>query len=166
MKIFNTYADWAYTSNLDTTQLPQEKSDASYKDLSKLWVFANYILDVELCNVVANAIVKKYRTEHIFPSVGTMHYVWDNTTETSPLRKLFIDVYAAHQDCETFFKKDRDSLPQEFVTALACSFLAGRRFDELPSTSDKRGICRKYHMHKDDDGLCKELACVSCGKRH
>lgn len=66
-----------------------------YKDMAALWIFAESMIDLELCNYLSDMTLSKLENKQEPCPESTILYIWSHTAEDSLLRKMHIDMYAA-----------------------------------------------------------------------
>ena len=55
--------------------------------IAKLWVFADAHVVPLLQNVASDGILEKIKDTRTFPSLDDLTYIYDNTMDSSPLRR-------------------------------------------------------------------------------
>jgi hypothetical protein len=97
------------------------KNHMKILDLAKLWVFAEKVRVPILQNTVMSYIVDRYKDyngRNI--ALDTFNYVFDNTTEHSQLRRVFVDFVVHNMDRE-WYDEHKGGLHVEFIEDLCLS---------------------------------------------
>jgi hypothetical protein len=83
---------WLYIQELDVLEAKEDFTNKNLDrdmNLAKLWVLADKLCIPQLQNALIDCIEDICaRTKDL--ALETLHYVWDNTPNDSPLRKYFI----------------------------------------------------------------------------
>jgi hypothetical protein len=107
-EVFETYVHWTYSGTVDAAAISPpseavvEPRLPSYLAMGKLWIFADKVLDFELCNRLSDLILDKAREEQVRVSLSSLEYLWPRISEDSPLRKLHIDLRVELIDATDF----------------------------------------------------------------
>lgn len=129
LKDFRLYVVLLYTSELAT------KGPDEWLALCRLYVLAEYLVDRWAKNRVVDGM-HAYLTEvlptepkHESPrklfSTEAVQVVYDGTPESSPLRRLMVDLYAIHGR-DLWLKDVKDELPVDFLYDIALKMLQAR----------------------------------------
>jgi hypothetical protein len=179
--VFEAYAHWAYSGIVDATAISKStpSSDAklklpTYLALGKLWIFADKVLDFELCNRLSDSTLEKAQENSAKIALGSLAYLWPRTSKDSPLRKLHVDMYADivpafnlrqyhpnHDRREWWHKymtkgatEDIKVKLVDFFIDIASTVIAQNRdltksliFDE--NWNIRSGVGCRYHRHED-----------------
>jgi hypothetical protein len=91
------FTQWLYTQKLDSYQLPEKIANIQKNQyLAELWILADKLLISQLQNVAAREIHAHKQLTRRAP-LSLFRYVYENTQEESPLRKLYLNMCAS--DC-------------------------------------------------------------------
>ncbi|TVY15073.1 hypothetical protein LARI1_G006125, partial [Lachnellula arida] len=126
--------NWLYTQQLDLCRYEAGHAEKKVEDLSlcQLWVLAgksnlaltmrnlgtrNKLLLPGLQNLIVHTIQEINRATNV-TCTGSVKYVYQNTCEESPLRKLFVHQCACYGG-NTWFRKYPERFPKDFLLDLA-----------------------------------------------
>jgi hypothetical protein len=165
--VFEAYFTWVYGDRIDLNPVSnlhayEDLAQAKYYQLVRLWVFADSILDHELCNRLANDILQFAKEIGGRVQEPTVEWVWKNTSIRSPLRKLLLDIWfdslKSSSSYETPFhiKGRTDDIPRLVLLDFASlhvkwNILSMHGYHSRYDREDRR--CR-YHLHAGG-GSCK-----------
>jgi hypothetical protein len=90
--VFSVYQQWLYGGQIYTLCNTVFQVDDEYKILVKAYILGEKIMDQNFKDSAADAIVEKLRFLRRFDTSLT-DLVFENTLSTSPLRRLWMDVY-------------------------------------------------------------------------
>jgi hypothetical protein len=90
--VFSVYQQWLYGGRIHTLCNTVFKPDDEYKILVKAYILGEKIMDQDFKDSAADAIVEKLRSLRRFDASLT-DLVFENTLPTSPLRRLWMDIY-------------------------------------------------------------------------
>lgn len=112
---------WAYTRLV--LQDDESIEDAPWRHLIQLWLFADKYSIPDLQNAAIDALNLKRNAMYQLPTLE-LHRVYDNTNESSPLRRFLIAASAETGTLEGWFsaaarKASPDKFPPYFVMDLA-----------------------------------------------
>lgn len=88
--VFELFSRWLYTESL-WSESDDEYSWPDVDLLVELYVFADMAQVSPLMNQTLDTVQEISDLKKELPSSSLMAYAWDNTTETSQLRRLLID---------------------------------------------------------------------------
>lgn len=156
--IFTVFEAWLYDRALFSNLKP-ESGDIDVALLADLYIFADRIE----CPYFQNAIIDRLCLlcdqcvkAKALPTARIIEHILENTTATSPLRQIMVDVYAygASFRPEEDFMKTLEEFPAEFVYSVFRS--ASRWFNEkncgrgsAPYIGD---VACRYHTHVEGAG--------------
>ncbi|KAK3633506.1 hypothetical protein LTR56_015759 [Elasticomyces elasticus] len=138
--IFHAYQAWLYTHSIDT--------EASLADLVKCYAFAEKLMDVFYKDAVMNRILRYIRTFHGFEP-GLVDFVYKNTPEGSPLRRLWCEIFAWCGSVAWVEQFGEGDLVVD-LAKLQMRFWNGQRPEVVPFLTDD--LC-EYHCHDSD--ICR-----------
>ena len=153
--VFKSYTHWAYTGNVvvkeddDNVDL-ESKGDDIKKNLVRLYVAADLLGDQRLRNAVIDRFIQVQDEDSGYPGCAIINAAYGRTSETSTLRKLFVDYWLnfAHND---WFKENGKGFTKDFLFELVHGrMLNNNAKTAMPSTKNK---C-KYHEHNEDVPKC------------
>lgn len=166
--LYKIFVTWLYSRRLRKDHKDGEDTPCQPEDLAKLYVFG----DARGIPALKNDVIDSFVTERHTIHKEVIPYIYDNTPEGSPLRRLMVDLINWQYNMSTqkrkgIFHADRDPLPYftpEFMMELLIardllkrpilkknSPFSRRRcsFRELPRYPE---ICRvPYHEHPEMD---------------
>lgn len=147
---------WLYSKNLELVQLRGYPSKQAIVDaesaqsedmaLAELWVLADKLCIPALGNLVLDKIFLISKHQNTL-AVPTYYYIFENTSETSGLRRYTIDfcfyylLGSSLEEWESYF-------PRELLLALAVNF-AKERDLENGCVIPKRLVPARYHNLED-----------------
>jgi hypothetical protein len=130
-------------------------------DLAKMYTLGDYLNDMRFCNAVIDTLDLM---EGCIPGLKAIDWVWSNTMQNNPLRKLILEHWA--EALESDFQPRIDNMksfssrfPDEFwldLLALTGTQLcaATARLAELKKPLAKKSQKCKFHKHFDDSDKC------------
>ncbi|KAF7122784.1 hypothetical protein CNMCM5793_000894 [Aspergillus hiratsukae] len=149
--IFALYVKWLYCGTLPVVcDEPGLPGNSEYINLVKAYVLGDKILDSKFQDTVIDAIVEKSQSKAKdgqcwYPNMGVIKYTFKNTSESAPIRKLLVDMYAGFARSSWIHTWAAD-LPQPFLFQLASTLLDRRRGTTAPL------VANRYHTRRSDDG--------------
>jgi hypothetical protein len=121
--VFQRYVDWSYGDILVSgTRKDLHKKLSILVDLHLL---ADKLDDVKLRNRTITALTRCSWVGHLCPPVPIITLIWSNTTSSSALRKLVIDMLMLKGTLSQF-EKDLKEYPAELVQQVALKFIQQR----------------------------------------
>jgi hypothetical protein len=104
-------------------------SSSEYFDLARAYVFADKILDRRFHNAIIDALVEKSTNQgadhkRSCPQASVINYVYKNTAEAAPIRKLLEDICTNYG--QPSLLKNGMNLPHAFALGVTASSLAWR----------------------------------------
>lgn len=131
---------------MNTSFIPEPPSahvTPSYLNLAKIWIFADFVGDGELCNAVMDRTIHRSVKHHSRVCPVTLRFICEHASAASALRRLHCELAMARSGPESMESYGPDVLP-EFVQDCAKRFIAGETVKkEGPKLEDR---C-KYHTH-------------------
>ncbi|KAL8691745.1 MAG: hypothetical protein Q9218_003094 [Villophora microphyllina] len=114
VQIFKIYQIWL---NLKELRCNFDDGEDWWLHLAKLWIFADKIGSPKFKNEIIDAFFEVYDgvddKDLLFADPDVVHFVYDNTTQESPLRKLFIH-FSLHFD----YNGGMVAYPHEFIAGM------------------------------------------------
>lgn len=136
---------WAYTGS------PLLHDDVientPWEELIRLFLFADRYGITDLQNSVIDMLVAREQASQKSPTAH-LHLIYDNTTSTSPLRRLVIDLSAQRGSLNQWFAGSEASLaefPHAFLVDLAVEQYNLRK--KLSKNRDWKALGCTYHVH-------------------
>ena len=108
---FETYLQWLSTN--DHSFL----ADSDLHELAGLYILGDFLDDLAFRVEMLNWFTSRAINENICPHPLTLTLIWEQTPDTSPLRKMSIEAWITRYiEClaREFAKTDRD-IPREFI---------------------------------------------------
>jgi hypothetical protein len=152
------YIQWLYYRVLPVAcSLP---GDEEYALLAKAFVLGDRLRDVDFANAVMDAMVEKCQTPASdgkiwYPEADVVKYVYDNTPDSSPVRRFFVDVIS-HNERGGWLGSKVD-LPKDFLYDLSSALLTFEldRANQAGNPSTGGNLIRcGYHQHDMDTKVC------------
>ena len=154
---FQIVKNWLYTQKLVTEDEKGEDASCSSKMLMALYVFGDARGIPHLQNAVINAI----RNQKAIP-VPQVPYIFENTPESSPLRRLLVDMIAwdmwdrldFNEGC-AFKPGYRNCHTPESLMRLVVAVSKIPRPMVIANAPYRKDIC-SYHEHPDGEARCRK----------
>jgi hypothetical protein len=149
--VFEAYMHWVYTSNvnMDFIQDPRgTESYPSFRALAQLWIFADMVLDFELCNEVIDITFAISIELQGYASPATLAFIWENISTDSPLCTFHVDIFTSVVDAEEY-ENYKTQLPYDFKMELASRYMRNEEYDKIYCSPSRRTTCSRYHIHGD-----------------
>lgn len=148
---FEAYLHWVYSSTVEMRfidEVPDCTQPPSYWTLAELWIFADMMLDRDLCNKIIDMTYARAMVSQSSADVATLNFIWENTSLDSPLRILHFDLTTSNHNSHITSKSTIAQLPPDFILELATRHM--QRWDPLVlSGLTERSICSRYHFHEN-----------------
>ena len=122
--IFDLFLQWLYTGDVPVTS-----SDAylDWSESAALYVLAEKLQISELKNAVIDQWICKNKATDEYP-IGIVAYVYTNTLDSSPLRRLVVEMVACVITSEPLLLRNNELLP-EFLLDLSVALIKLRSHD-------------------------------------
>ena len=149
--VFEACLHWVYSSTVERRfiqELPECKRPPSYRTLAELWIFADMMLDRDLCNKVVDMTYAKAIIYETSATDSTLAFIWENTSADSPLRTLHVDATTSNRSSLANCKDIVEGLPADFIVQLATRHMQGLNGWVLAGLTES-SICSRYHIHED-----------------
>jgi hypothetical protein len=96
--LFKKYCQWLYTNIVP----PKEPKENTFRYLAVLYVMGEKIVDQAFQNAIVDAMIAHHASAKLsqmipgrkVPGWGTIDIIYKGTTERSPARRLFVEVWA------------------------------------------------------------------------
>lgn len=108
---FESYLQWLSTN--DHTFLKELNMD----DLTCLYILGDFLNDSAFRTVILNLLVQRAVNKNAYPGATIVAFVWEHTPETSPLRKIIVEMWTTSSIetlGERFAESDEDA-PKAFI---------------------------------------------------
>ncbi|KAK5120435.1 hypothetical protein LTR85_006374 [Meristemomyces frigidus] len=149
-KTFNIYLNWLYRKKLviGYTEDQNAVEHSKWSCLVNAYILGDKLIDPDFKDVVTDAMVLLYLTKRhagvrVYPGCSHRVKLYENTTEGSKARKLFVHLFAAYKTPHAEIERD----PKEFLVDLTRSLMLGTQED-----FEKTAKTCLFHEHKD--GVC------------
>lgn len=175
-KVFRLYTQWLYTGRLHTAVPIQGSGNkwnaklAEYLNLMSGCLFGQYIHDVPYQDSLVDTIIeleeknplKKGYLWHMMVA----KYIWEETCEASPLRKLLTDISVWNADCASLdifdskYTEKIEEISQRFMFEVLRGAMKRHESDNSLSPFQPGTSTCQYHSHgdnpcyKDKDDRC------------
>jgi len=157
--VFAIYVQWIYSGAIVLLDTPALETDVLGSEQRKLllglYILADKLRDAALRNRTIDAYITSLHKAERSPGVRAIKRVWDNTPESSQLRKLLLN-YALHTSGECLaseLQTNRESLPPAYMTDVAIAF-AKADWDKSKLVWPHKSPACTYHDHDLDDPPC------------
>lgn len=88
---FSIYAHWLIYNELPTIDAADSINRMEFSWLSAAYVLGEKLQAASFRNDIMMALIHKQRTDNVFSGCPTVRYVYENTPESSPLRRFVVD---------------------------------------------------------------------------
>ncbi|KAF2766626.1 hypothetical protein EJ03DRAFT_353766 [Teratosphaeria nubilosa] len=140
---------------------PQRRSQEVFLLLTKAYVLADKLNDLTSADIIIDKIIQEVEFRDCVVASDSIEYAFKNQAQTSPLRRLFVDLYV-HEADERSFCNALPRVPAELVLAVAREF---NRLACVQENSQKRvsevfnqRTCYMerchYHQHDHEHKRC------------
>jgi len=138
-KLFDLHSGRAYLSKTDTTNI-------EWMLICKIFVFGDARGIPELKNAAVDFIIAKFIQTWAFP-IEIVRFVFDNTQESSPLRKLLVDMALESGDLDQM-RQYRGYFTKDFLVDMVVTMQKSNRVASVTSKEQwaARNLCI-YHDH-------------------
>ena len=151
-EIFNEYLRNVYGCELKSGK----KSVATkFTSLARVYILAEKLGDLQSANEIVDEIIRFSEDENNVPDSSCVTIIMAQTTRTSPLRQLMIDIYAHEASEEVFVQEDDETLPHDFLLAVSKEMVKLRDGDTSKITLSDQHKCH-YHQHDASCPQCKD----------
>jgi hypothetical protein len=134
---FQIYIHWLYRGTLPI----DDKGNALYSTLAKVYVLGEELMDSELKNDVLDTIIATTTKVNFYPGGKEITIIYHGTASSSPARRLMVDFYAALA-CNESWTNEFESCPKDFLVDAMKALVVSRKADgKKPWEVD----CRPYH---------------------
>lgn len=141
-EVFRHFQYWAYTGTLE--QKPHDPTEISWHILIGIYVFAEARCIPILQNIAMDAIISKHESSMRAP-IEEYRYIYDNTAESSPVRR-FLVLWAAHRgSLRKDWFNDRTIYPIDFAIDISLALYDRIRFKANYSDGDFWKVRSLFH---------------------
>ncbi len=153
---FKRFNAWLYTGNLMYDEETMQMIE--YGRLFELYVFAEKRLIPGLQNACIDAVIHKFLVGKAFPQIKHTVTLWDNTPNSSPMRKLVVDQFVAkgHMVKYLAFDDEVDMHSKDFLASLVRTYYTARKDGSLKPGWDFWARRCHYHTHEDGSTECHQ----------
>ena len=149
-KVFERIQLWLYQDTL----VEPEEHPLYFNILIDLYLFANARGMPQLQNAALDAFIDRNKVMNALPD-GSIHRIYENTTQASCLRKLYVDITirnkAITRESWDYAEDKENRFPKQYLLDLIIR-LNDDRNDRKPT--DFRKIRCDYHIHGKDEPRC------------
>lgn len=165
VEVFNHYLFYVYKGHLFDFEPPNEQPDgpdmleackAQLNHHLKLWILADRLDDLDLCNAAMNEIIGDLDYSCKFLAATTT-LVWNADTERLALRRLILDYYVTSVQ-HSYVNYNLDEFDRGFLDDLLVHSL-GTRDDGVTVDPLERCPCF-YHEHETKLDVCDTVGGV------
>lgn len=114
--VFKHFETWIYRQQLPSIDGNDAQSAQPWDALVDLYIFADAHGVPALRNQIIENLIDLATKEQRTPALTTIASAWYRLPPTSPLRKLFINIYAWQVDGKTVIARELNKLPKEFLS--------------------------------------------------
>ena len=112
LEIFKLYVNWVY---FGTIKLSKEDINDVYTALAKAYVLGEELMDVKFKNDVLDTIIDVLWKLDDWPFGEPVAIIYNGTTETSPARRLMVDVCAYYISIHSSRTQEFKNCPKDFL---------------------------------------------------
>ena len=152
--VVHTYIDFLYTGKVAFAHSgEQQQTLSTWETPIRCWIFGDKIQDERFTNATMDAIIHKsqlrdHSGSRWFPTRDLTKLVYQNTTETSPLRELIIAQHVKYGHGSWYEGNTTDDVHPEFMLDLVRALMTDRPAPKITASGSNHDIC-KYHVHAD-----------------
>ncbi|KAK3691468.1 hypothetical protein LTR37_018665 [Vermiconidia calcicola] len=110
------FTDYLQTLYGDKVQAEDADEDHGFLALAKAYILADKLGDLQSANLIIDKITIHRRTTSAIPGVQSIVTAFERASESSPLRRLLVNIYIDVSDPEYKFMED-EQLPHSFLIA-------------------------------------------------
>lgn len=129
--------------------------------MSELYVLAEMLMDDSTKNVILAAIRKRCESPqfgHSLPEPSAVRTIYDGTPESSPARRLMVDIFSQRASKERIEHWTTENLPKDFLLDLSVNLIAQRSpLDDDNRGQDEGKNAKKRAAEESDDELALYL---------
>lgn len=149
-EVFEAYLHWVYTAEVELKSITtntKTQNPPSHYSVAKLWLFADMMLDHNLCNRIADTAVEKQKSGDAVAAPSILSYIWDRTPASSKLRTLYVDILSSCRGAPLKLEEGAAKLPHELIFELALRHLRDESRHKITKNISKSDVCSRYHIH-------------------
>ncbi|KAI9694282.1 MAG: hypothetical protein M1820_009041 [Bogoriella megaspora] len=165
---FELYSQWLYTNKIWCMEVvPNERTQkAAMKEtnlLVRAYCLGEKLLDVafrdSVIDAIQSSVLNKAGTKKaLYPGPWKLNFLWGNSPENSPLRRLILDYYAWKAKENWNF----EGMSPNVLQALVKEILSVRKAPSGDIPFLELNTCR-YHHHKKDQPCSKRIHADDAG---
>ncbi|KAI4959481.1 hypothetical protein J4E86_003203 [Alternaria arbusti] len=133
----------------------------SFQPMSELYVLAEMLMDDSTKKVILAAIQKRCESPqfgHSLPEPSAVRTIYDGTPESSPARRLMVDIFSQRASKERIEHWTTENLPKDFLLDLSVNLIAQRSpLDDDNRGQDEGKNAKKRAAEESDDELALYL---------
>lgn len=150
VEVFELFQFWLYSDRLLDTD--ESVADLSASLLIGLYLFAEARCIPQLQNMSIDALILNITVTEKFPA-RDLHRIYDNTAETSPLRRVLVDIGARVGNLRgSWFHKEEDNL---YNNAFLIDLVLALYDEKLKKSPEDFSQLRcNYHVHSEAEKCC------------
>ncbi|KAI4664949.1 uncharacterized protein J4E79_003248 [Alternaria viburni] len=156
-RIFAWYLDTLYNG----TKLSFQGQPWSFQPMSELYVLAEMLMDDSTKKNILAAIQKRCESPHFghsLPEPSAVRTIYDGTPESSPARRLMVDIFSQRAIKERIEHWTTENLPKDFLLDLSVNLIAQRPLpDDDNRGHDEGKNAKKRAAEESDDELALYL---------
>ncbi|KAI4927500.1 hypothetical protein J4E85_006011 [Alternaria conjuncta] len=156
-RIFAWYLDTLYNG----TKLSFQGQPWSFQPMSELYVLAEMLMDDSTKKSILAAIRKRCESPqfgHSLPEPSAVRTIYDGTPESSPARRLMVDIFSQRASKERIEHWTTENLPKDFLLDLSVNLIAQRPLpDDDNRGHDEGKNAKKRAAEESDDELALYL---------
>jgi len=130
VEAFDIYLQWLFSRTVATKQDTEGKHHKEYMQLVQAYALGDMLQDTTFTNALIDCLIAKALTTKVYPSIKVVDYLYRYTPDTSPARRLMVDMYVwqAKGNGAWFGDRDGEFSNKDFT------------YDCLLAMSDKRKV--------------------------
>ncbi|KAK3174362.1 hypothetical protein OEA41_001606 [Lepraria neglecta] len=142
--VFKRFLLWLYTDSL--YEKSEDISAIAWELLVDIYIFGDARGIHALHNTTIYAILDNHVAENVVPT-HTFHRIYENLPDSSPIRKLFVDMSACIGSLDDWFKKQatKDLCAREYLFDLAVAQCLLRQ-GKTPRITDFKRVREEYYV--------------------
>lgn len=153
-KIFKRFFAWLYTGKLLYDEETVEK--VPYGELLRSYIFAEKRLAPRFQNACIDAVILRDKVFQQLPNTEETQRVWDNVCDSSPMRRLLVDLLVLLGDMPKIIHEDsKIDFSADFLASIIRGLYVLKGSGPLSRQDlDFWGKRCSYHTHEDGSSEC------------
>lgn len=149
---FEGYLQWLYTGELTLSE------ENPFRTLTEHYILGDFLADSAFCGSSLDGIVNKTCENKLLPSASTIELAWEHTLQRSPMRKLYLEAFAAPSSIQLLLKYTPDPVkryPAAFIYDCFQHFITSRGLEGFNAASERDRLlmeCRRKITSQQADG--------------